>query len=91
MPQTDLHNAVKQAVADLGVEIVKSPTFASVLLDYHAYPKDPVLNSKQKNVMKAILENGYGEKVYGWFSNRSIDWKKENDLFIADFLRKTAY
>lgn len=91
MPQTDLHNAVKQAVADLGVEIVKSPTFASVLLDYHAYPKDPVLSSKQKNVMKAILENGYGEKVYGWFSNRSLDWKRENDLFIADFLRKTAY
>lgn len=91
MPQLELHNAVNQAITDLGKDIIKSPNFASILLDYHAYPKDPILSAKQKNAMKDILAEGYGEKVYDWSSGNHSKWKKENERILQDFLRRTMH
>lgn len=88
MQQSDLHSAIRRIFADLGDDIIKSPNFASVVLDYNAYPKDPRDSSKQKNVMKDLVSDGYGKKIHHWRSNPSIDWKKQNDKYIETFRKK---
>lgn len=91
MPQLELYNAVRKALADLGKDAIKSPSFASVLLDYNAYPKDPYLSAKLKSAMKDILAEGYGKKVYDWSSCNNSSWKKENERILRDFLLHTTH
>lgn len=91
MAQNELHIAVKQAIFDLGEKAIKEDTFYSVLLDYNAYPQNPTVSSNLKSVMKDILNEGYGTKVYYWSTHPSVGWKTLNDKFIDGFIRKTQH
>lgn len=91
MAQNELHIAVKQAIFDLGKKAIKEDTFYGVLLDYNAYPQNPIVSSNLKSVMKDILNEGYGRKVYYWSTHPSVGWKTLNDKFIDGFIRKTQH
>ena len=91
MAQNELHIAVKLAIFDLGKKAIKEDTFFGVLLDYNAYPQNPAVSLQLKNVMKDILNEGYGRKVYYWSTHPSVDWKSLNDKFLDGFIRKTQY
>lgn len=91
MAQNELHIAVKLAIFDLGKKAIKEDTFFGVLLDYNAYPQNPAVSSQLKNVMKDILNEGYGRKVYYWSTHPNVDWKRLNDKFLDGFIRKTQY
>lgn len=91
MAQNELHIAVKLAIFDLGKKAIKEDTFFGVLLDYNAYPQNPAVSQQLKNVMKDILNEGYGRKVYYWSTHPSVDWKSLNDKFLDGFIRKTQY
>jgi hypothetical protein len=56
MTTTPLHIALKKAVDDLGIDILKSPMLVNVLTDYHAFDehdlmlKELVVKLKQHQV-----------------------------------------
>jgi hypothetical protein len=48
MTTTPLHIALKKAVDDLGMDILKSPMLVNILTDYHAFDvHDPMIKDNR--------------------------------------------
>jgi hypothetical protein len=77
-----LHIALKKAVDDLGMDILKSPMLVNVLTDYHAFD---VHNNNSKTIKSRLFEmisSGQIEEVLSWkeLSKKRIERNKMNLL-----------
>lgn len=54
-----LHEAMKKALLEFGVSVLRERRFFYLLSDYHAFEDFPAM----KEVVKALSDGGYGEKL----------------------------
>ena len=54
-----LHEAMKKALLEFGVSVLRERRFFYLLSDYHAFEDCPAM----KDVVKALSDGGYGEKL----------------------------
>ena len=54
-----LHEAMKKALLEFGVSVLRERRFFYLLSDYHAFEDFPAM----KEVAKALSDGGYGEKL----------------------------
>lgn len=88
MITTSIYIALKKAIDDLGVDILKSPTLVSVLSDYHAFDvHDPLLVEK-KTVITALVSNGYMNKLTKWQKQSDSLWQAEDAQWIEQLCKK---
>ena len=84
MSSPQFHTAIEKAVADLGIDVLKSPNLVGILSDYNAFEvHDPLLADK-KAVIKELVKSGFGDKLIKW-KRKKHNWKEEKDIFIVDF------
>lgn len=82
MISNPLHNALKQAVDDLGIDILKSPMLVNVLTDYHAFDVHCKNSKAIKSRLCEMIVNGQIEEVLSWkeLSKKRIERNKMNLL-----------
>ena len=88
MLTNDIHTAIKQVVEDLKPEILKSPTLASILSDYHAFNvHDPLLTEK-KSAISTLAASGYVDKLLKWKKQSGNLWQAEDTQWVEEFCKK---
>lgn len=90
MVPTPLHIALKKAVDDLGMDILKSPMLLNVLTDYHAFDvHDPVLKEK-KVVIKSLVAENYYDMISEWQKKNDAHWESKDSDWLNRFCKKTS-
>ena len=62
-----LNEAVRKAINDCGVEILKEERLVNILTDYHAFDETPFA----KKILKSIYANKHGEHIYNAYVNNN--------------------
>ena len=85
-----LCDAVRKAIDTHGLDVLKSPKFTNVLLDYGAFDVHDREMPIRKEIIASLILSGYGEKLIRW-KKKSRDWKSKHDDFINTFKRKNNF
>ena len=56
-----LHEAMKKALLEFGVSVLRERRFFYLLSDYHAFEDCPAM----KDVVRSLAEGGHGERLLG--------------------------
>ena len=75
-----LHEALRRAVREAGVSVLKDRKLLFLLSDYRAFDEYPAM----RQVMKAVADGGYGKELYRLSWGGSAEY-----LRYAASLRKT--
>ncbi len=77
-----LHEALRRAVREAGVSVLKDRKLLFLLSDYRAFDEYPAM----RQVMKAVADGGYGKELYrlSWGGSGSAEYQG-----YAESLRKT--
>lgn len=87
---TSLHVALKKAVDDLGMDILKSPMLVNILTDYRAFDvHDPMLKEK-KLVIKSLVAENYYDKISEWRKKADTCWESKDSDWLNEFCKKTG-
>lgn len=88
-PKT-LQIALKHAVDDLGVDVLKSPNLVNILADYHAFDVHDRDLQKRKRIIAEFVEKRFPDNLLRWkryrltYKDKCVGWVNEN--FNEDLL-----
>lgn len=85
-----LCEAIKKVIDLYGLNVLKTPKLANVLLDYGAFDVHNREMPIKKEIISSLILSGYGEKLIRW-KKRSRNWKSKHDDFINNFKRKNSF
>lgn len=85
-----LCEAIKKVIDLYGLNVLKTPKLANVLLDYGAFDVHEQEMPIKKVIISSLILSGYGEKLIRW-KKKSRDWKSKHDDFINNFIRKNSF
>lgn len=82
-PKT-LQIALKHAVDDLGVDVLKSPNLVNILADYHAFDVHDRDLQKRKRIIAEFVEKRFPDNLLRWkryrltYKDKCVGWINEN-------------
>ncbi len=76
-----LRDAIRKAIDEHGLDVIMSPNFTNVLLDYGAFDVHDRETSIKKEIISSLILSGYGEKLIRW-EKKNRDWKSKHDDFV---------
>lgn len=85
-----LCEAIKKVIDLYGLNALKTPKLANVLLDYGAFDVHDQEMPIKKEIISSLILSGYGEKLIRW-KKKGRDWKSKHDDFIDNFKRKNSF
>lgn len=85
----NLCEAIRKTIQKHGLDVLKSPRFTNVLLDYGAFDVHDRETSIRKEIITSLILAGYGEKLIKW--KKKKNWQSKHDDFIDTFKRKNKY
>ena len=88
MLTSDISTAIKNAVKDLGNDILKSPTIVSILSDYHAFNVHDPLLAEKKSAITILAASKYVDIILNWQNQSNSIWQAEDTQWIEQLCKK---
>ena len=85
MESTPFHIALKKAVDDLGMDILKSPMLVNVLTDYHAFDVHDNTRKAIKSRLCELISNGQIEEILSWKELSEKRRKRKEKDFLKQY------
>lgn len=82
-----LHTGIKDIIQANGVEPIRNIQLANILADYSAYDEYPAT----KIVLKDVLTNGFGQKIYDAFNKSGKSSLAEIEKIKHDYSKTTKF
>lgn len=82
-----LHTGIKDIIQANGVEPIRNIQLANILADYSAYDEYPAT----KVVLKDVLTNGFGQKIYDVFNKSGKSSLAEIEKIKQDYSKTTKF
>lgn len=82
-----LHTGIKDIIQTNGTEPVRTLQLANILADYSAYDECPAT----KVVLKDVLSNGFGQRIYDAFNKFGKDSSAEVEKIKLDYSKNSKF
>lgn len=83
----ELHEAIKEVCSKRGADIIKTPVFFNMLADYQAFVHYLVC----KNVLKTILSQDFGMRLYAEFLKKESFWQNICQQFSYEIVQANGF
>lgn len=82
----DLHKALKEIIAQKGVDMINNAQIINFLLDYQAFKEKPAT----KLILRAIIDSGYAENILALTSDKN-GWEMKFKQYQHEFIDSCGY